>query len=27
MFYAVGQFYMDFPQVSDEQVMELLQHT
>ncbi len=24
MFYAVGQFYMDFPQVSDEQVMELL---
>lgn len=23
-FYAVGQFYMDFPQVSDEQVMELL---
>jgi putative phosphoribosyl transferase len=26
MFYAVGQFYMDFPQVSDEQVMELLQH-
>lgn len=26
MFYAVGQFYMDFPQVSDEQVMELLSH-
>ena len=25
MFYAVGQFYMDFPQVSDEQVMELLE--
>lgn len=24
MFYAVGQFYMDFPQVSDEQVMALL---
>ncbi len=24
MFYAVGQFYMDFPQISDEQVMELL---
>jgi putative phosphoribosyl transferase len=24
MFYAVGQFYVDFPQVSDEQVMELL---
>lgn len=24
MFYAVGQFYMDFPQVSDDQVMELL---
>lgn len=24
MFYAVGQFYLDFPQVSDEQVMELL---
>jgi len=24
MFYAVGQFYMDFPQVSDEEVMELL---
>jgi len=24
MFYAVGQFYMDFPQVSDEQVMDLL---
>lgn len=23
-FYAVGQFYMDFPQVSDAQVMELL---
>ncbi|MBI1175729.1 MAG: phosphoribosyltransferase [Sideroxydans sp.] len=23
-FYAVGQFYSDFPQVSDEQVMELL---
>ncbi len=24
MFYAVGQFYMDFPQVSDEEVMDLL---
>lgn len=24
VFYAVGQFYSDFPQVSDEQVMELL---
>jgi putative phosphoribosyl transferase len=24
IFYAVGQFYADFPQVSDEQVMELL---
>ncbi len=24
MFYAVGQFYMDFPQISDEQVMDLL---
>lgn len=24
MFYAVGQFYGEFPQVSDEQVMELL---
>jgi predicted phosphoribosyltransferase len=24
MFYAVGQFYMDFPQVSDEEVIELL---
>jgi putative phosphoribosyl transferase len=24
MFYAVGQFYADFPQVSDEEVMELL---
>ncbi len=27
MFYAVGQFYMDFPQISDEQVMELLAQT
>jgi predicted phosphoribosyltransferase len=24
MFYAVGQFYMDFPQVSDEEVVRLL---
>jgi putative phosphoribosyl transferase len=24
MFYAVGQFYMDFPQVTDEEVMALL---
>jgi putative phosphoribosyl transferase len=24
VFYAVGQFYMDFPQVSDEQVIDLL---
>ena len=24
MFYAVGPFYMDFPQVSDEEVMALL---
>lgn len=26
LFYAVGQFYMDFPQVSDDQVMALLSH-
>ncbi len=24
LFYAVGQFYMDFPQISDEQVVALL---
>lgn len=24
MFYAVGQFYMDFPQVTDDEVIELL---
>jgi putative phosphoribosyl transferase len=24
MFYAVGQFYMDFPQIEDEEVMRLL---
>jgi len=27
MFYAVGQFYASFPQVSDEEVMELLKST
>ncbi|HUJ79629.1 MAG TPA: phosphoribosyltransferase family protein [Nitrospiria bacterium] len=26
-FYAVGQFYLDFPQVTDEEVIELLQRT
>ncbi len=26
MFYAVGQFYMDFPQVTDEEVIEVLGH-
>jgi putative phosphoribosyl transferase len=27
MFYAVGQFYASFPQVSDEEVIELLKST
>jgi putative phosphoribosyl transferase len=26
LFYAVGQFYMDFPQVGDDEVIDLLSH-